>query len=246
MKIISKIEIHPFTYFVLVLAIITGHFHDVTMLFILFFIHELGHIFTALFFHWKIEKIKFLPFGGVTIFQEDINRPSKEEWWIVAMGPLFQTLAYVSCCSFFNEQFLYYHLFFFGFNLLPIVPLDGSKIVTLILERFFSFSKSHVGIIYLSIFLTSLFCFYTMILHNLVLTIAFFFLFCQTWIEVRKHAMLCEKFFLERYLKSFSFKKHCFVSGVDPYLMKRDYKHLFYENGTYYTEKEVLKEYFDG
>ncbi len=246
MKIISKIEIHPFTYFVLILTILTGHFHDSAMLAILFSIHELGHILAALYFRWNIEKIRFLPFGGVTIFHEDINRPTREEWWIVVMGPLFQTFAYFLFCPFFGEQFLYYHLFFFGFNLLPIVPLDGSKIVTLILERFFSFSNSHIGIVYLSIFFTSLFFFYAVILHNLVLVLAFFFLFCQTWKEERKHQLLCERFFLERYLKNRTFRKNTYVKGRDPYKMKRDYKHFFRENGNYYTEREVLKEYFEG
>ena len=31
-----------------------------------------------------------LPFGGVTIFNEDLNRPIYEEFIILIMGPVFQ------------------------------------------------------------------------------------------------------------------------------------------------------------
>ena len=90
MKIISKIKIHPLFYFVAVICILTGFFKYFIFLFIIILIHELGHILTALFFDWNIKKIVILPFGGITIFEDKINRSMAEEFLIAIIGPMFQ------------------------------------------------------------------------------------------------------------------------------------------------------------
>ena len=43
-------------------------------------------------FKWNIEKVILLPFGALTIFNEDLNRRMFEEFLIVIMGPLFQII----------------------------------------------------------------------------------------------------------------------------------------------------------
>lgn len=47
-----------------------------------------------LYYKWRIEKIIILPFGGLTIFNEFVNKRIKEEFVILILGPLFQITFY--------------------------------------------------------------------------------------------------------------------------------------------------------
>ena len=95
MKIISKIKIHPFFYLFSIICIVTGYFKNFIIISFIILFHELGHILVSQLFHWKIEKIVLLPFGGITIFHEFLNRPMKEEFFIAIAGPIFQTFLFL-------------------------------------------------------------------------------------------------------------------------------------------------------
>ena len=116
-------KIHPLYYLVAFLSIITGLFKDFTYITLLIFIHEVGHTIGALFYKWNIKKIIILPFGGITIFNEYINKSLKEEFVILVLGPLFQILFYFILCFFNIESILItnYHYSLLLFNLLPII-----------------------------------------------------------------------------------------------------------------------------
>jgi stage IV sporulation protein FB len=90
MKIISKIKIHIFFYLVALIAVLTGLFKEFLVLTSIIVIHEIGHIVAAIYFKWNIDKIIILPFGGLTLFNEKINRPLNEELIILLFGPIFQ------------------------------------------------------------------------------------------------------------------------------------------------------------
>ena len=60
---------------------------------------------------------------------------------------------------FLKHPFYEYNLYILLFNLLPIFPLDGSKIFNLFLNQLFSFKKSHIYSIILSIIMLSFFLF---------------------------------------------------------------------------------------
>lgn len=244
MKIISKVQLHPTLLLFALLCIITGRFQEFIMISCLFLIHEGGHVLAGLHFHWKIERILFLPFGGMTVFQEQLNRPIREETWIVCCGPLFQCLGYFLLRTFFPFSFWYYHLFFLGFNLLPIIPLDGSKLLHLFLERYYPFAKSHQQLLIISFGFLSILFFYMVVLKNLVFAVAFFLLFIKGVEEKKQHDFLVERFCLERYLHRFSFPKSATVLGTNLKQMKRDHQHLFCAQGIYYTERELLQKKF--
>ena len=79
-------KIHPIYYLTAIITIITGNFKDFTLVTLIIIIHELGHISAAIYYKWNIEKIIILPFGGITIFNEYLNRPIKEELIIALAG----------------------------------------------------------------------------------------------------------------------------------------------------------------
>ncbi|MDD2434994.1 MAG: hypothetical protein PHO63_01945 [Bacilli bacterium] len=239
MKIISKIKIHIFFYLVALLAVLTGLFKDFIVLTSLIVIHEFGHLLGALFYHWKIEKIMILPFGGLTIFNEAINRPMKEEFIILILGPIFQII-YATILN--NEMVNHYHYAILLFNLLPIYPLDGSKFCNLLCNQLLPYKLSHLLTISLSFIVIIISSFYRL---NLLYLGILFFLLVNVIKELKIHQYLFNRFLLERYLYHFNFKRNKIVKGYRYHKMFRDYKHLFYDGENYHSERETLRKRFD-
>ena len=194
-------------------------------------------------FRWKIESVILLPFGALTIFNEDLNRKIIEEFWIVIMGPIFQIVFTFLLYYFGLNEALYYSLTILCFNLLPIYPLDGSKILNLGLNKMTSFKRSHLLIIIISIVTIGV-----LVLEsefNLILVLILLFLLARIFLEIKNHESLFNRFLLERYLKNYQFKKIKKIYSLDVSKMKRDYRHLFYDGIRYVSEREILKKRFD-
>ena len=236
MKIISKINIHPLFYVTAFITIITGFFKDFSYIMMIILIHELGHILSSIYFKWNIEKVMILPFGGITIFDEKINRPLKEELIIALSGPLIQFIVFSNIN---NPLILEYHYFLLFFNLLPIVPLDGSKIFNICLNYFLPFKLSHIITIVVSFLLLSL----IFVKFNLIILLVFIFLIFKIIDEYFNHKNIFNKFLMERYLYKFNFKRRKIVRNTNS--MFRDNKHLFYIDNKYQTEDEILQKRFD-
>lgn len=229
-------KIHPFFYIFAIICIITGYFKDFIFITFILLFHELGHIITSFYFKWKIDKILLLPFGCITLFDEYINRPIKEEFLIALMGPIFQIILFIID----NNLFRFYNTNLLIFNLIPIFPLDGSKIINIIFNKIFSFKSSHIlsiiiSIIGIIVLLTFKF--------NLVFYIALIFLSIKTYKEFKSHKYLFNKFLLERYINNFNFKKTKIVNNYKS--LKRDYKHLIKFKNKYLTERAFLIKLFD-
>lgn len=195
-------------------------------------------------FKWKIEKVILLPFGALTIFNADLNRPMLEEFFIVIMGPIFQVLFTFFLYFIYKDiNILYYSFSVLAFNLVPIFPLDGSKLFNLFLNRLFSFKKSHFLMILVSLLMifALLICFD----FNLIFMFILSFLFIKIILEIKNHNGLFNRFLLERYLKDYHFKKYKKIYFSDESKMKRDYNHMFFNGFRWVSEREVLKKRFD-
>lgn len=230
-------KIHPFFYLFAIICIFTGYFKNFCFITFIIVFHELGHILASVFFNWNIDKIVIMPFGGIVLFNEKINRPIKEELIIALMGPIFQSVLFFID----NPLFFKYNLFLIIFNLLPIFPLDGSKILNLFLNYFTYFKISHLISIIISIYLICLILF--KIPFNLIFYIVIFFLLLKTIKEIKNHKYIFNKFLLERYLYSFSFKKLKKIDNINK--MKRDYEHIIFYKNKYVREYVCLKDLFD-
>lgn len=192
------------------IAIITGFFRDLVLLFSIIFIHELGHYSMARFFNWRVRKIVLLPFGGVAEVDEHGNRPFKEEFLVVIFGP-FQHILLIALGFFlaysglwtsaFFEKFLAFNLMILMFNLLPIWPLDGGKLLFLAFAYFQPFKRAHHSqLFFSSIFLFLFVCIViTMFTFNLNLLIILMFLAFSIYTEWRHHYYVFLRFLLERY-----------------------------------------------
>jgi stage IV sporulation protein FB len=111
---------------------------EIATLFGIVLIHELGHAAAAKNFGWKIREIQLLPFGGVAVVDHAGNVPAKEELIVAAAGPL-QNAAMVAFAwvmmwvgvgeAAWWEYFIRANMMVALFNLMPILPLDGGKML---------------------------------------------------------------------------------------------------------------------
>ncbi len=246
MKNTFQFEIHILYYIVGLFCFLLGYFKDFIWISLLIIVHECGHITGAILQNWKIEKVIILPFGGMTILKEYLNRPVYQEWWIVLLGPLYQMLFWclLHGLHFTNPTFTMYHFLLLFFNLIPIIPLDGFKILQLLLERFFSYMHAKYIGLSISIMLLFFLGIYTIMCKNILLGIILIFLIKENWKFYHMIPYQIDKFILERYLYNFHFPKIQKIKGTHLKKMKRGYMHLFYIQGEWKNEKEILKNYY--
>ena len=139
------LKVNGFFYILFFISILTGQFKMYINITLITLFHELGHIFMGLIFHYKIERIVIMPFGALTVFNKRINEYFIKDLIITIAGPLNQILL----IPFLEDNKLNILLLFF--NLLPIIPLDGSKILNLILNLIFPYRLSYKITFYISI-----------------------------------------------------------------------------------------------
>ncbi|MFC0557805.1 M50 family metallopeptidase [Halalkalibacter alkalisediminis] len=138
--LLLKIKINPLFWFVVGIGVFTGYFREVLMIFTIVFIHEMGHAVAAHWFKWRIHKIELLPFGGVAEVEDVGNRPFHEELIVILAGPLqhiwMMLLSYALVHFSFwtstdHHLFIWHNIMILCFNLIPVLPLDGGRLVQL-------------------------------------------------------------------------------------------------------------------
>lgn len=236
MKIISKVTIHPISYVITIIFFLMGYFRKYITFMIIIFIHELGHVITAICLKWKIEKIVILPFGCLIKFKEYINRPIKEEFIISIMGIIFQLL-------FSLKINIYYNIVIIIFNLIPIYPLDGSKILNLFFNKIGNFKFSFYLSIVISYFILLILLVQIFIKKDLISFLIIIPLLLEVIRNHKNIYCIYNKFYLERYLYNFKFKKIKIINNINK--MKRDYAHIIKCKDKYLTENVFLRNMFD-
>lgn len=159
LKAIPPIQIHPVLLFFLLTAYFTGAFMEFAILLVIVFIHEMGHVLMAVHLKWRIEKIMIWIFGGVMQTAEHGNRPITEEALVIVAGPFQHVLIYVFLTvfggSFLPESVVQAaytaNTMLLLFNLLPIWPLDGGKLLSLVLASLMPYRKAHTWTVILSV-----------------------------------------------------------------------------------------------
>jgi len=208
--VFKYIYIHPLLWVVIAIGVMTAHFYELCMLFTIIFIHELGHASAASFFSWRIKKISLLPFGGVAEMDEHGNRPLLEETIVIIAGPLQHVWLLGVGIFLYHSQILTESLFqtfvqfngmIFLFNLLPIWPLDGGKLIFLLFSLKKSFPKSHELTLYVSgIGIVAFLAFVLFMMPtNLNAWIIISFLVFTLYYEWKQRRYIFMRFLLERY-----------------------------------------------
>ena len=245
-NILNKIYISPFLYLFAFFCILFGLFKMFLIVYLIIIMHELGHITMALLFKYEIIKINIYPFGGYTIFNYDLNTNFISEFMLFIGGILFQLLLYfifniyVDNTSYIYKLFINYNITLILFNILPIIPLDGSKVLNILLNTIFPFDLSNKITIFIS-YITSILLFIVYYKNiNVVIMVILFIVF--TYKESKNNKYIFNRFLIERYIKNLRFKNNNFIFGNNAKSIKKYKNNVFIINNKYVIEKELIKE----
>lgn len=149
----------------MVLSLLTGYLLEMITLFGIVLIHELGHVFAAKSFQWRVTEVRLLPFGGVAVVEESGNVSAYQEICVTLAGPLQNAwmvlLSLLMLAVGWGDgawwnYFMQANLLVGAFNLLPILPLDGGKLMQSILSYAISYHKTLAVTTHVSLWMSGL------------------------------------------------------------------------------------------
>ncbi|TLS53535.1 Zn-dependent protease [Paenibacillus antri] len=133
-----RFRLHPLFVLLLLLSAATGRFLEIVTLFGIVLIHEIGHAAMAKQLGWRVREVLLTPFGGVAVTDEDGSMPAREEALVAIAGPAMNLamigFAYAMTAAgvwthAWTSYFAQANLTLMLFNLAPILPLDGGKLL---------------------------------------------------------------------------------------------------------------------
>lgn len=240
-----KIEIHNITYITMLISFLSGYFQYIYILLLIIFIHEFGHFFISNLINIKTNKIIIYPFGGLTIYDSDLNLNTNKELISLLGGITFQLLFYFLVVIIHNNNLITDNVFniikriniiLISFNFLPILPLDGGRLLNILLDKIFPYKLSNKLTLIISVLFLVLFIMYKRTVLSILL---FIFLLKEIILEINNIDNKYITFLFERYKNNYSFKKIKRINNHNKF--KRDYYHII--NGI--TERKYLSKLFD-
>lgn len=240
------------SYLVMALGfVLTGYYINLIIFTSLIIVHELGHYLVAKILKFNVLEIIVYPYGGVTKISDYINRGINEEILITSSGVIMQYFFYLfllylgklgfirmyvlSLIELYNSQIIL-------FNLLPIYPLDGGKILNLLLAKFFSYNLANVLTVIISVGIIGLVLFFNIYNYsysNIMIFLVLLFYLGKFFLNLK---YLYYKFLLERYLYNIQYSKLKIIN--DEGKMYKDRSHLIKKNRYYVSERYVLERIF--
>ena len=187
-------------------------------------------------------------FGGVTKLNENLNTNITKEMLMLLMGPITQIMfwiliyilhikGYVGINTY--EKISIINKILLNFNLMPILPLDGGKLLNNVLDLFLSYNLSHI----ISIIISIIFLPFMFVFDNKIFTlIIIIFLILNIKDEIIIHKYRLRKLLLERKLNNIYFKKRISINKIEE--VKRNYSFIINSNGIKIDEKTYYEKYF--
>lgn len=192
-KFMPAVHIHPILLIFIIISFLTGTFIELMVILTIVLIHELGHFTAAKWFGWRIRGIMLWIFGGVMDTDEHGTRPFHEEVCVTLAGPLQHLFIYLVLFLlsgsgiiplFIVETAYVYNTAILLFNLLPVWPLDGGKLVLLVLSEKLPYRKAYDYSIMFSMILNVILALF--VLFFMPFTLSAFLLFSFLVMENRR------------------------------------------------------------
>ncbi len=160
-------------------------------------LHEMAHYIVAKMYGYKLNKIIFMPYGAGLSGESNIFKPSHEVL-IALAGPLLNMFLALICIALwwlvpivyaYTETFVMANLVLGIFNLLPIFPLDGGRVLVALFSTQTSKVKIYkvmriIGLVF-SAFFAILFVLSVFYKINLTLIFISIFLFISSFDNVK-------------------------------------------------------------
>ena len=133
-----RLKINWLFFLILFLFALVGDLARALLAFSIVFLHELGHVLTAVYYKIKVKEIELLPFGGVAVFRDLLEINPDVERRVALAGPMvnFVLAGLATLLTRYGVLSLETALFFIScnlqiglFNLVPALPLDGGRIL---------------------------------------------------------------------------------------------------------------------
>lgn len=100
------------------------------------FLHEIGHIIAGIILKMKLEKIEIMPFGLSAAFYTNFDDKhfKFKEIFVALAGPVTSLFLAILCNNLnftyiTKQEAVYSNLLIVFFNLIPLYPLDGGRII---------------------------------------------------------------------------------------------------------------------
>ena len=240
MKIIlSKIEFH-YTFIIIALGfVLAGYFSNLIVF---------TSIITGLHFKYKLDKVIIYPYGGMTKFNTIINTNINKDILVAISGVTVQSIYFILITILYTKGYIreyIYNLFtiynksILLFNILPIIPLDGSKIINLILSKYLYYNLSNKLTIIIS-FITIIIILITRIYeYNYSFIIILGLLMKNIYDFYKNLEYIYNKFILERYLYKITYPKKKIIKNKKK--MYKNKSHYFYINNQLLKEDDYLR-----
>src|SRR5699024_2909958 len=161
LNLLPAVHIHPILLIFIIISFLTGTFIDLMIILTIVLVHELGHFTAAKLFGWRIRGIMLWVFGGVMETEEHGTRPLHEEVCVTLAGPFQHLIIYLLLFLLSGSEVImpsvtetvdFYNTVILLFNLLPVWPLDGGKLVFLLLSEKLPYRQAYSNAILFSLF----------------------------------------------------------------------------------------------
>lgn len=146
-----SIKVHPTFLLVLFLYAVLGLAAQAFLIFALVVAHELAHLLTARAYGYKVIGLELFPFGGAA-YSDDLFEGRKLEESIMALaGPAFNIVLLFGAqilrwngwwSGEFSDDFVRFNLWLAAFNLIPVLPLDGGRVMRALFAGAFGFVRT--------------------------------------------------------------------------------------------------------
>ena len=244
MKHYSLFFINPITILYLLLALIFNKFNFIILHYSIAFIHELFHYLMAKSLNIKVNEIQFLPIGFYLKINNLENYSFIKQLLVLIAGPLsffvsyaiLKILLHINVISQYGyEEGLISNNFILIFNLLPIYPLDGFKIIELFFSSFINEYKLRFFRISLSIIVLVFSSFYLISLGEMITLIFLLFNLIISFINLKKEYLL----YLITRLNLTNKRKVKINKKKEIYRLKDNFCMI---NGELFSEKEIIQD----
>lgn len=149
-----KVKLNLYIFLVLLLFIITNQLEIYLLVMTFAFIHELAHLICGIILGYKPNILRIMPIGFSVEFDTNIedynikilksNIIAVKKIIIALAGPFINFLIFILGNVFeLNSNIIYSNFLIFIFNLIPICPLDGGRVLQNILKIFVGNRKAN-------------------------------------------------------------------------------------------------------